>query len=78
MFVENNLRALSGIYCLLRLVILGYSLEPDVVLDGRDASVQCNSVLLKNNLLLNECIGLLLKEVHLVDVAVLQLEEVFL
>ena len=42
-----------------------------------DASVKDDGVLLDDNLLLNECVDLLFKEVDLVDVVDLQLLEIF-
>ena len=43
-----------------------------------NALVVCNSVLLQDNLLLHQCVNLLLEEVALVDVVGLQFLEVFL
>jgi hypothetical protein len=54
------------------------SLKTDVVLQRRYAGVQTDGVLLEYHLLLDQRVGLLLEEVHLIDVALLQLEEVFL
>ena len=42
-----------------------------------DASIENDGVLLDDNLLLNECVDLLFKEVDLVDVVDLQLLEIF-
>ena len=42
-----------------------------------DASIKDDGVLLDDNLLLNECVDLLFKEVDLVDVVDLQLLEIF-
>ena len=42
-----------------------------------DASIEDDGVLLDDNLLLNECVDLLFKEVDLVDVVDLQLLEIF-
>ena len=54
------------------------SLVADFILNLVNACVQADSVLLHHNLLLNQCIDLLLQEVTLVDVIRLQLLVVFL
>ena len=55
-----------------------HSLVADVVLDGMDASVQADSVLLDSDLLLNDGVDLLLEEVALIDIVLLELLVVFL
>lgn len=53
------------------------SLVADVLFDGAHTVVQGNGVLLKCDLLLVENSDFALEEVHLVDVCLLHLEEVF-
>ena len=43
-----------------------------------DARVQCDSILLHDNLLLHQRINLLLEEINLIDIIDLELLEVFL
>ena len=47
------------------------SLEPDIVFNSSNACVQCDCVLLQDNLLLDQSIGLLLQEINLVDIDIL-------
>ena len=51
-----------------------YSLETDFVLNGVNAGVQADSVLLEHDFLLDDGVHLLLKEVALVDVVDLKFE----
>ena len=52
------------------------SLIADIILDGVNARIKADSVLLHHDLLLNQRVDLLLQEVALIDIVCLQLLEV--
>ena len=54
------------------------SLESDIILDGSDAGVECDGVLLEDYFFLDKGVGLLLEEVTFVDIRLLKLLVIFL
>ena len=54
-----------------------YSLVADIALDGLDAGIEADSILLERHFLLDESVDLLLKEVAFIDVVDLKLLVVF-
>ena len=55
-----------------------FSLVADLILNAMNAGVECDGVILDRELLLNQCVDLLLEEVDLIYVVLLQLLEVLL
>ena len=55
-----------------------YSLIADIALDGLDACIKADSILLERHFLLDESVNLLLEEVAFVDLVDLKLLEVFI
>ena len=54
------------------------SFVTNVILDGVDAGVEGDGILLNNDLLLDESVDLLLEEVDFINVVLLKFKEVFL
>ena len=78
MLKQLSLHWQYGMYCWLEDLRSFSSLVADVVLDGVNASIKLNGILLNGDLLLDQSVHLLFEEVALVDVVGLQLLVVLL